>query len=495
LGSIADRLDTSRYPLMLILMIAISAFIGIVAGVRASFQFRSMFYALTLTNLLIAAYLLLLKDITFGIIVYLYALTFLNFYWRIVIPGHWPDLDLPRLVFVFIWVLFLLELSMGSRRLLPRTKTEVMMLLMVIAIIISMLTNGSVRIRKLLNGFAVPFAMFVVAKHVFASRRNVDRLLYWFAVPLSVYFPVNHMFEHYRIDQLVFPRYILNPEVAGRIVEHGERTTGTFLQASATGLAMVACFVLSLHALSRVRGILARLMMFFLTAITPVAVFFSYTRSVYLGFFSAMVIILVFSRRLKMYALIIILAIGLGVMGNWANVTTEDRAAGGLATKTTVVSRLAHVSASLRMFADHPFFGVGFLNFQEAAKPYVGGVRTTILGYRESWVGKGVNLHNHFLNVLTEIGLMGFVPLVLIFYFLFRILFKARLMHSEVFDRDFVVCTWAIFAQYLSASNFMDPTFYEFMNVLPFLLAGIIAGAYQRQMLQRSGATVLLKGA
>jgi hypothetical protein len=33
------------------------------------------------------------------------------------------------------------------------------------------------------------------------------------------------------------------------------------------------------------------------------------------------------------------------------------------------------------------------------------------------------------------------------------------------------------------------------MNVLPFLLAGIIAGAYQRQMLQRSGATVLLKGA
>lgn len=480
---------------MLIALIAISAFIGIIAGVRSSFQFRTMFYVLTLTNLMVAAYLLLLKDITFGIIVYLYALTFLNFYWRIVIPGHWPDLDLPRLVFVFIWILFLLELSMGSRRLLPRTTIEVMMLALVIAVIISMLTNGSVRIRKLLNGFAVPFAMFVVAKHVFGSRRNVDRLLYWFAVPLSVYFPVNHMFEHYRIDQLVFPRYILNPEVAGRIVEHGERTTGTFLQASATGLAMVACFVLSLHALSKVRGVLARLMMLFLTALTPVAIFFSYTRSVYLGFFSAMIVLLIFSRKLKVYALIIILAIGLGVLGNWGNVTTEDRAAGGLATKVTVVSRLAHVSASLRMFADHPFFGVGFLNFQEAAKPYVGGVRTTIFGYRESWVGKGVNLHNHFLNVLTEIGLMGFVPLVLIFYFLFRVLFRSRSIKSEIYDPDFVVCTWAIFAQYLSSSNFMDPAFYEFMNVLPFMLAGIVVGGYQRIMLQRSNATVQLKGA
>jgi hypothetical protein len=29
----------------------------------------------------------------------------------------------------------------------------------------------------------------------------------------------------------------------------------------------------------------------------------------------------------------------------------------------------------------------------------------------------------------------------------------------------------------------MEPRFYEFMNVLPFMLAGIIIGGYQRTML------------
>jgi O-antigen ligase len=132
---------------------------------------------------------------------------------------------------------------------------------------------------------------------------------------------------------------------------------------------------------------------------------------------------------------------------------------------------------------DHPFVGVGFHDFEEHSLPYVRQVRSTVFGVRESWQGKTIKQHNHFLNTMTEVGLLGLVPQLLMFYFLFRILYKARKVHDDAVDHDFVVVIWAILAEYLTNAMFMEPRFYEFMNVLPFLLAGIVVGSYQRKRL------------
>jgi O-antigen ligase len=289
------------------------------------------------------------------------------------------------------------------------------------------------------------------------------------------------------MTQFVFPRFILSPVIAGREVQWGPRAMGVFLQPSATGMAMVSMFVLSLYSLSKLRGGWARLLSWFLAAVTPVAVFFSQTRSVYLGFFFAMMTLLLFSRKLKVYALVILVATVLGVLGNWSNVTTEERGSGGLATKATAQARLVLLQASMYMFMDRPLFGVGFNNFQEYAAPYVGRVRSTVLGYRESWIGQDVNQHNHFLNILTEVGLMGFIPLILVWIFMLRSVIRARSVETDLYDSDFLVVVWAVFAQYLTNSMFMEPRWFEFMNVLPFLLGGIVVGGYQRATLPGFG--------
>ncbi len=472
--------EARKLPITFFILIALSVFIGAYAGSKAALQFKTLFYGLVLSNVLVAAYLLLIKDMSYGILVYLYSLTFLNFYWRIVLPGKWPDLDIPRLVFVFLWLIFLLEVGLGVRRLLPRTNAEIAMLGVVIAIVISMSTNGVVQIRQLLNGFAIPYAVFVVAKNIFRTEKDINKLVYLVAVPISIYFPVNHIFEHYRMTQFVFPRYILSPQVAGQEIFWGGRTMGVFLQPSATGMATVSIFVLSLYGLSKRGGALAKIVAMIITLLTPVGVFFTYTRSVYLGFFMAMLGLAIFSRKMKIYAIVIITMIILGILANWSNIKTEKREVGGLATKHTVQSRLVLYQASLSMFLDHPFRGVGFKRFQEKALPYIRRVRTTFLGYRESWMGKNLNMHNHFLNTLNEVGLMGFIPLVLVYYFIFKILIPARRRPTPAYDSDFVVAVWAIFAQYISNAMFMEPRFFEFMNVFPFMMAGIVIGGQQR---------------
>jgi O-antigen ligase len=80
----------------------------------------------------------------------------------------------------------------------------------------------------------------------------------------------------------------------------------------------------------------------------------------------------------------------------------EDRSSAG-----NVYGRVAEFNQSLRVFAEHPLTGVGFLNFHNYV---VGEVRyvTTYEGVRSlDWP------HDNLAGVLTETGILGFVPYVM----------------------------------------------------------------------------------
>jgi O-antigen ligase len=257
---------------------------------------------------------------------------------------------------------------------------------------------------------------------------------------------------------------------------------GAFIQPVATGFAMVAIYVLSMYSLSKVKSTFARIYAGIVTLITPVGVFFAYTRSVYLSYFVAMLILALFSRRLRLLGLIVIAAVVLGVLGNWSQVTTERREAGGLATKGTLISRLVLMEASLRMFMDHPFRGIGVARWKERSGPYVRQIRTTALGYREAGVAVGTGQHNHFLTVLVETGLLGAVPMVLMYVFLLRTLLAARRVKMDAVEPDLLVAIYAVFAAFLVNATIIETKYFEFMGAFPMMLAGIVVGNYYRAL-------------
>ena len=477
--SLSGTFDIGRINLFFVALIAISVVMGIMAGSQARFSLKIMLYTIVLLNTLMLAYLFLLKNMTYGLILYFYSLVFLNIYWRIILPGTMPDFDIPRVIFIFVWVAFLLEIALGNRRLLPRTRVEAIMLFLVVVVTVSMINYGIPRIRLLLKVYAIPFSLYMMCKNVYVRKKEVRTLIRFLAIPLSFYFPMNMLFERFGMRQLVFPRYIMDPNVAGSRF-FGERPVGPFLQPVATGFAMVCMFLLSMYALSKFRGLLPKLASVILCIITPAGIFVTYTRSVYLGFFIPIVILAVFGKRLRKYAILLMVATVLAVLGNWGRVTSEDRTSGGLATQVTAINRLVLLEVSLRMFADHPFVGVGFDQYAANRLPYVRQVRSTILGVRSSEMGKSVKQHNQFLLVLTELGMLGFVPLCLIYYLVIRMLWRARKVMCDMYDYEFVVVVWGILASYLANSMFMNPSFFEFMNALPMAMAGIVAGGYQR---------------
>lgn len=488
MSAVAVVRTPGRINLSLALLMVASVAIGALAGYTSNLSIETLFRALVLSNVLILAYIVLLKNIVAGVLIYLYSLVFLNYYWRIVIPGLWPDLDVPRMMFIFVWLIFLLENLTGSRRMLPNTAISTMMLLVLGAVLLSIMLSGKIEIRQYLNGYVIPYAMFIIAKNVFGDRRSVDRFIFWLAVPLAFYFPVTAMLEHYGVVSLLFPRYIGKAIVGEVEVEWGGRAMGTFIQPTATGFAMIAIYVLALYSLAKVRNRLARVYAVFLSVTTPIGVFFTYTRGVYLGYFGAIVTLLILSRRQRLVAGLLIVAMFLAVIGNWSNFTGSDRQAGGVGEVSTAQTRVVLARASLAMFLDHPLVGVGFTNFIHAARPYVAQVRTTFLGYREAWIGTSVNQHNQFLSVLTETGLVGFVPFILMYVLLLRTLVRARGRDADSYDRELVAAVLAVLGAYVVQMLFIEPRFFEFMNVLPFLLAGIIVGGYQRAGLARAAA-------
>lgn len=461
---------------------------GLAIGYGTNIEMPMLFSGIVLANVVLAGYLVLIRNLIGGLVVYLYSLIFLNYYWRILLPGVWPDIDLPRMMFAFVWLIFILELLLDRRRLLPGGTLGVLMVLILCAFTLSMLTLGKRGIRTILNGYLIPYAMFTLCKTVFVDRRSVERFVFWLAVPLALYFPAMSILEHYRVEALLFPRYIGKVIVEGESLglNWGGRAMGTFIQPAVTGCAMVMIFFVAVHCLSWMKGTFAKLYSILLFLITPIGVFFTYTRSVFLGFVLGLIIMTAFSKRLRLPAAILLIVMGLAVMGNWSNVKTAEREAGGVGDMATAQGRVVLMNASLRMFMDHPFFGVGFKRFMEQSAPYVSQVKRTFLGYKEGWIGQESNQHNQFSSVLTEIGLVGFVPFVLMYVFLLRMLARARFVKAKEYDWDFVVMVWSVLASYMSVIMFIEPRWFEFLNVLPFMFMGIVAGGYERAIMRRS---------
>jgi O-antigen ligase len=90
-----------------------------------------------------------------------------------------------------------------------------------------------------------------------------------------------------------------------------------------------------------------------------------------------------------------------------------------------VYGRVAQFEQSLRVFADHPVLGVGFWNFHEFV---MGEAR-----YKASYEGvPSLDWpHNNLIEVLTETGVIGFVPYVMAHVFLLMAMWQLRQLSSS----------------------------------------------------------------
>ena len=141
------------------------------------------------------------------------------------------------------------------------------------------------------------------------------------------------------------------------------------------------------------------------------ALYFTYTRSTWLGLAGGLAIIplLQFPRSWRPVLLVGMLLVGMvGAMTVGGEILNLGRKDTDASPSHSVYQRASFLYVSMQMFQDHPLVGCGFGRFYDCKMPYLSDRSQQI----EIESIRNLEHHNTFLSLLVETGLVGFTLFV-----------------------------------------------------------------------------------
>jgi putative inorganic carbon (hco3(-)) transporter len=369
-----------------------------------------------------------------------------------------------RLVFIIIFLLAIWSLTYGELQ-LPSLKNGggSMLLFTLICTVSNLMTGSGSDVLFYLFDFNYnPFVIFLIAKSLPHSRKKLESLSFAF-LAVGTYLVINAIFEHFGPHALVWPQYILDPEIG---IQYG-RTRGSFVSSEALGGALVVTFLFYDFYTTYVKGI-KLYWAYFMLPVTAAAIYATTQRSVWMSWGLCLGILAIMKtkmrRDIRLILAVIILAFFSGV-GNhfsfWADQTLFSKR------QQTVNYRLVNNLTTLSMGMANPIFGVGYGNFKIKWQNYFYPIADDVPDLTDG-------NHNTFLGLFAEVGLVGSIPYLLTVYYMFQVGLRVY-RKSEGFERDFSLIFLLVTMSYIIGGNFSDYRHGQFCNTALFLLFGTIA--------------------
>ena len=318
--------------------------------------------------------------------------------------------------------------------------------------------------------WAVPFILFLLAGLVFEDQGSLHRFE-TFALATLAYLILIAVAFAVDARSLIFPRFILDESIG----IHADRARGPFLQAVANGVSILLLGLIALNSYRRrrLRGILA---LAFLLSF-PVAVAATKTRAVWLSSIAALIVLLVFCHDSRMrracHAMVLILLIGTlcAVMFSIYDSSFGER----FRDASPVDYRVAMYDAGWQMFLEKPLFGWGPNQIQPELASRISDFHV------ETFI-----LHNTYLEIAVEHGLVGLVLYIWLLTDLFRI-GKVRALSAPrgVFPDSQFRSLWPLMILVFIINAFFVVMNYQFVSGLLFTVAGILAAQNRHLELER----------
>lgn len=409
------------------------------------------------------------------------AFCFGHAFWRFEI-GPLP-LTLDRLMLGGLILVYIIQRRLGHADPKPAAWPDVAMLLLAIVLVFSTFSHdwrldapGKVSpVWRLVAGFLSPMILYWIARQSRIEEKTLTTV-YSVLTVFGVYLAVTALAEIAQQWWMVFPSYISDPTKG----IHFGRARGAVLQSQSLGLYLDVC-LLCLWIWRRYFGRVGLLVSTLLIALFLAAIFATYTRCVWIGaaLCALPVLGLPMSNRWRavLFGPVLGLALLLAVF-QWDNLVRMDRAEGSGAAGLSVDTRASFTYVSWKMFLDQPVFGVGYGQFQQAARDYLSDRDTPL--YLEGI--RGQPNHNMFLAMVTETGLIGGG--------LFVAIFVGWAIGAWRLWRDAAAPDWVryqgllqlgMLGIYLGTALFFDLTFSPHDNCITFFMAGLTAGLWRRK--------------
>jgi len=421
----------------------------------------------------------LFRDITYGLVVWLLSLLFVMFT-KVPLGMDMPNLSLDRGLYFFLAIYYFFHVITGKVSLSRRT-VEILMLVLCGVSVFSIVRMKGVSLSRdaldayslLFNTYVVPFFAFIIAKDFINDKQKIRKLFIFLSFVL-LYLSVTSIFEHFKLTSLLFPRDIMNPTMG----IHFGRSRGPFLQAAINGTVLGMLSITNLYMTINARAS-HKIFFIVIAVLSPVAIFFTYTRATWLAFLAAFTFMLFLNRRFRKYIVFLILLGLILVIPLHLKIVDVERLESRFYQVGPIYDRINLYNTYLAMFKDRPFLGFGFANFKSYSHEYFSRVK------RDDPYNTSIpTIHDTFAGTLVELGSLGFLIFISILVLIFRkslFLFK-RLNREGFLSKGLVVVFWAAGICYLLNAFFIDIKYHQFHNVIFYLLGGIIVGLHERQI-------------
>jgi len=447
---------------------------------------NSLLFLFSIYGLIIIIPLLIIflkKDLINGLLIFFLLILFNKSIGMIILP-ELPDISLYRIIWIILIITFSMKIIFKEIDIIPITKIEIMMILFCLVCIISMIKTGNIikrghglMLSEFLSGYAVPFSIFFITKQIVRNENQIKKIFQFFLI-IGMYLSVTGIFEHFYVKSLIFPRYIMDPNVG----IHWGRARGPFVQAAVNGTILGMIFFINLYMYINFYKKNKLFYANFIIFVPITTILFTYTRAVWIGFIMAIFAVPFFLPKLRKAFYLSIFIIILFIIFSSPYITSEQKIKGRITSMSPIYDRVNLFIASSRMFIEKPIFGFGFNNFRKFSPKYFHKVRGI------PFQGVGISSHDTLLSILVELGLAGFIPILLIYFYIFS--YSAKLYRQLSFNsfigKGLVAIFWGASIIFIINILSIEMRWFLFANSLFFLLAGMIVSLYQRALLNKT---------
>ncbi len=316
----------------------------------------------------------------------------------------------------------------------------------------------------ILSAYILPFAAYYLAKTFLQTDKQV-RMLSVVITYLLLYLSYVGICEQW-YPGLVVPSYIVDPQY---IISNVGRSVGPSLEPVGYGTGLVFCWLFAVYLFCTTQSFRNphKLMACVAILLAPIAIFFTYTRAVWGGLILSLgVLFLFYPRRRRLFGTMLASGLIGFMLLQTVPLSRTEGSAEDVVARDTIYVRISLSKAALTMFVGKPIFGVGYLQASNEITPYFEALGTSYVP------DQGTLIHNTFVNVLVELGLLGFVPFVCIITYLVK--HAVLLYHVSTDARNIATLFLAAFAAFVFI-GLANNMYYLFAHVLLFCIAGMVS--------------------
>mgnify|MGYP002622788960 CR=1 FL=1 len=392
-------------------------------------------------------------------------------------------LTLDRLAIALVAGIYVVQRRLGRLDPKPLTAQEMVLLSLVGYLAVSTVYGGYTApnadgfpgLWHLIAAYLMPATIYWMARDV-KSAPSIQQWLFGTLVALGIYLGLTGIAEIAHQWWAVFPKHIADPEVG----LHFGRARGPMVQLPTYGVYLATCLLaawLWLPSLSRA----GKLAVLCTIPVMLAGVYFSYTRSVWLGAASGLFIVWtlvlpgVWRRIVLGTAIVAAVFVGATQFDNLIRLKRDESAARAAMSANMRVS-FAYVS--WQMFLDRPFLGCGLGNFPSAKLEYLDD-QSVDLPLQQI---RDLSHHNTFLSLLTDTGIVGLLLFVTLLGMWVRSGWRTATSNTaSPNERRQGVLLLGALGVYFCQLMFHDLTYTPMENSLLYLLAGLCAGIQQSE--------------